>query len=81
MTIYEIKKRTKKTAPFFFSSDTMRFNGQKLTDFKVEKEDDGRYKISAPINPFFLGSENKHETVRYFNPDNNILENFCGCTR
>ena len=81
MTIYEIKKRTKKTAPFFFSRNTMRCFGQRLSDFTVEKQSDGRYKISAPSDPFFLGSENNHETVRYFNPENNVLENFCGCTR
>ncbi len=84
MTIYEIKKRTKKTAPYFFSSDTLRFNGQKLTDFKVEKEADGRYKISAPVDPFFLGYKyliEHKDTVRYFNPKNNVLENSCGCTR
>tara|TARA_R110002020_G_scaffold21246_5_gene72031 strand:- start:853 stop:1062 length:210 start_codon:yes stop_codon:yes gene_type:complete len=68
MTISEIKKRTKKTAPYFFSADTMRFFQQKLSDFKVNKQNDGRFKISAE-------SFNGHTTVRYFNPNNNILEN------
>ena len=81
MTIHEIKKRTKKTAPFFFSRNTMRCFGQRLSDFTVEKQSDGRYKISAPVNPFFLGLEKNLETVRYFNPKNNVLENSCGCTR
>ena len=46
MTIYEIKQRTKKTAPYFFSKDTMRFFGQTLKDFKVSKQNDGRFKIT-----------------------------------
>tara|TARA_R100000781_G_C4031576_1_gene110785 strand:+ start:326 stop:553 length:228 start_codon:yes stop_codon:yes gene_type:complete len=74
MTIYEIKQRTKKTSPYFFSSDTMRFFGQTLKDFKVSKQADGRYKITAkskaysPVLPV-------HMTIRYFNPINDRLEN------
>ena len=68
MTISEIKKRTKKTAPYFFSTDTMRFFEQKLSDFKVNKQSDGRFKISAK-------SFGRNTTVRYFNPNNNMLEN------
>tara|TARA_R100001530_G_scaffold106773_1_gene74587 strand:+ start:424 stop:648 length:225 start_codon:yes stop_codon:yes gene_type:complete len=73
MSIQEIKERTKKTAPYFFSDDTLQFFGQKLTDFKVEEEADGRYRLwarckNAPHKePYF--------TVRYFNPLNNELEN------
>ena len=37
MTIHEIKERTKKTNPHFFSRDTMKFFNQTLKDFKVKK--------------------------------------------
>ena len=68
MTIYEIKRLTKKTAPYFFSKDTMRFFNQTLKDFKVKKQIDGRYKITAK------GKYNT-TTKRFFNPKNNELEN------
>tara|TARA_Y100001972_G_scaffold25351_1_gene30814 strand:- start:530 stop:772 length:243 start_codon:yes stop_codon:yes gene_type:complete len=68
MTIYEIKRLTKETAPYFFSKDTMRFFGQTLKDFKVKKQIDGRYKITAK------GKYNT-TTKRFFNPKNNELEN------
>jgi len=71
MTIYEIKRLTKKTAPHFFSRDTMQFFGQTLKDFKVYKQRDGRFKIVAPS-----GSDwsNDLQTIRFFNPLNNELE-------
>tara|TARA_R100001463_G_scaffold23977_1_gene57254 strand:+ start:5160 stop:5381 length:222 start_codon:yes stop_codon:yes gene_type:complete len=72
MTIYQIKKRTAKTSPYFFSKDTMRFFGQKLSDFKVSKQSDGRYKISAKSGANW---SQELKTVRYFNPSNNRLEN------
>ena len=51
----------------------MRFFGQTMRSFSVRKQDDGRYKISAPMRN---GSgETMGETVRYFNPVNNQLEN------
>lgn len=71
MTIHIIKERTKKTAPYFFSKDTMAFFGQRLSDFIVTKCDDGRYKVTAPSGDNW---DYKHETVRYFNPLNNELE-------
>lgn len=72
MTIQEIKERTLKTAPYFFSDDTMRFFGQKLSDFKVSKQSDGRYKISAKSGANW---SQILKTVKYFNPINNRLEN------
>ena len=71
MTIYEIKRLTNKTAPYFFSKDTMRFFGQTLRSFKVKKQKDGRFKVSAPSGDNWDGD---YETVRYFNPKNNELE-------
>lgn len=43
MTIYEIAKRTKETAPHFFDRSTLRFFGQTMADFSVEKLPDGTY--------------------------------------
>lgn len=71
MTIYEIKKRTKETAPYFFSKDSMKFFGQRLKDFKVKKQLDGRFKILAKSGKNW---ENTHWTIRFFNPENNELE-------
>ena len=73
MTISEIKRRTQETSPYFFSKDTMRFFGQTMRSFTVEKQDDGRYKIQAPMRD----GNGRHMglTVRYFNPVNNQLEN------
>ena len=70
-TIYEIKKRTAKTAPYFFTRDTLRFFGQTLRDFRVIRETDGRFKIEA--KSYFMG-DYMGETVRFFNPENNELE-------
>ena len=75
MTIYEIKRLTSKTEPYFFSHKTMKFFGQTLKDFKVKKQSDGRYLILAPcynIKTYYLPGY--HITKRYFNPINNKLE-------
>ena len=48
MTIQEIKQRTKKTAPYYFSADTLNFFNQSLKDFKVKKLNDTEYLIYAP---------------------------------
>ena len=71
MTIHEIKRLTKKTAPYFFSKDTMRFFGQTLKDFKVSKQEDGRFKIVASSGSNW---SNDLKTLRLFNPLNNELE-------
>tara|TARA_R110002110_G_scaffold8815_1_gene43927 strand:+ start:92 stop:328 length:237 start_codon:yes stop_codon:yes gene_type:complete len=71
MTIYEIKRLTKDSAPYFFSKDTLRFFGQTLKDFKVYKQKDGRFKIIAPSGSSW---SNDLKTVRFFNPINNKLE-------
>jgi len=71
MTIYEIKERTQKTEPYFFSKDTMKFVGQTLKEFKVYKTKNGRFKIVAKSGNSW---DYKHETIRYYNPDNNKLE-------
>lgn len=73
MTIYEIKRLTAETEPYYFDRKTMQFFGQTMKSFKVEKCEDGRYKISAPMKSYWdtpIGT-----SVRFFNPENNKLEN------
>jgi len=71
-TIYEIKKLTKESAPYFFDKETMKFFNQRLKDFKVFSKDKGRFKISAPSHDF--RGEYMGDTIRYFNPTTNELE-------
>lgn len=73
MTIYEIKRATSETAPYFFTRKTLQFFGQTMRSFKVNKQNDGRTRISAPMIDKTNG-RNMGETVRYYNPNNNILE-------
>ena len=74
MSIYEIKERTKKTAPYFFNRATMKFFSQTLKDFSVKKQIDGRFKITAPIRSKWDKKRAVSNTIRYFNPMNNELE-------
>lgn len=71
LTIYDIKRLTKETSPEYFTLKTMKFFGQTLKDFRVSKQEDGRYLISAKMkdNGKVVG-----ETKRYFNPTTNKLE-------
>jgi len=71
MNIYEIKRLKTKTAPYCSSRKTMQFFGPTLKDFKVKKQSDGRYLITAPCYNYKTGY---HITQRYFNPVNNKLE-------
>ena len=71
MTIYEIKEKTRETAPYFFSRSSMRFFGQTLKDFKVYKQKDGKYLIIASSGSNW---QEKHQTKRLFNPITNELE-------
>ena len=72
-TIYEIANRTAKTQPYFFSKATLKFFGQKKSDFRVyKKRKDGRHLISAPMKN--EQGEVMGYTQRYFNPIMNELE-------
>lgn len=71
MTIYEIKRRTSETAPYFFSRQSMRFFGQTLRDFHVYKQSSGKYLIEASSGRNWKGH---HVTRRLFNPITNELE-------
>ena len=72
MTIYQIKELTQETAPYYFDKKTLDFFGQTMRSFKVSKQEDGRYKISAPMKSYW--GTPMGESVRYFNPANNTLE-------
>jgi len=71
MTIYEIKQRTAKSSPHFFSRDTLKFFGQRMKDFRVTKHDAGKYLISAPS---YWDGKLMGYTQRLFNPNTNELE-------
>lgn len=73
LTIYDIKRLTQDTAPYFFTTKTLKFFGQTMRSFSVSKQSDGRYLITAPMVDRFTG-RNMGQTKRYFNPDTNILE-------
>ena len=70
-TIYEIAELTSKTSPYFFSKKTLKFFGQSMSSFKVYKQDDGRYLITAPV---IKDGKEVSRTQRYFNPKTNELE-------
>jgi argonaute-like protein implicated in RNA metabolism and viral defense len=70
MTIYEIKRRTQETAPYFFARATMKFFEQTLKDYKVYKVDNENYLITAPMR--MRGKVIGH-TRRLFNTKTNKL--------
>ena len=75
MTIYDIEALTRDTAPHFFDPKTLKFFGQKLASFSVKKQPDGRFKISAPSYWRIDGVKKlMGATIRFFNPENNKLE-------
>ena len=79
MTIYEIKRRLEETTPQYFSRETMKFFGQTMKDFRVYKQKDGRFLITAPIRSRCrtFGSEVwaiTGQTRKIFNPETNRLE-------
>ena len=72
LTIYEIKKRTEKTNPYFFSRAVMKFFGQTLKDFRIRRQTDGRYRIEAPT---YRGPDKLNRpTIRYYSPSTNGLD-------
>ena len=73
LTIYDIKRETEETAPYFFDRKTMRFFGQTMRSFSVVRQSDGRIKISAPHLDRFTGKK-IGETIRFFNPVTKELE-------
>jgi hypothetical protein len=79
MTIYEIKRRLEDSAPQFFSRETLKFFGQTMKDFRVYKQEDGRFLFTAPIRQRcrVFGSETWAtigHTRKVFNPETNRIE-------
>jgi hypothetical protein len=73
-TIYDIKRETEKTSPYFFSRKTLKFFGQTMKDFKVyTTEEDGKYLISSPMWDRFTG-RNVGTTQRIYNSFTKELE-------
>jgi len=72
MTIYEIRDRSAKDAPYFFSKDTLKFFGQTMSKFKIKLQPSGNYRITQPIRD--RSGVNRGQTVRYFNPTTNKLQ-------
>tara|TARA_R110001592_G_C13161730_1_gene748986 strand:- start:291 stop:548 length:258 start_codon:yes stop_codon:yes gene_type:complete len=71
LTISDVAQLTSETSPYFFDKKTMKFFGQTMRSFKVYKQDDGRYLITAPM---INGGKKVGTTQRYFNPETNQLE-------
>jgi len=46
-TMAEIKRNTKKDAPYYFDAKTMKMFGQRMSDFKVHQTRSGRVYIYA----------------------------------
>ena len=73
MTIYEIKRRTEETSPYFFSKKTMKFFNQTLKDFKVYKLNEYFYLITCPS--LFGYGKNTFLTKRiFFTQTNELLD-------
>ena len=71
LTIYDIKRLTSETNPYFFSRETMKFFNQTLKDFSVYKLKNGNYKIvcASHFDKKFI-----RYTTRIFNIKTNELE-------
>lgn len=76
-TIYEIKRLTAETSPYFFSRQSLKFFKQTMKSFRVTKVPEGKFLIRAEIGNLFPNStcyHRKEYTVRLFNPITNTLE-------
>lgn len=73
MTIYEIKRLTEQTSPYYFTRNTLKFFGQRMKDFSVRKQSDGRYLVSAPMRDRSTGKI-MGTSERVFNPLTNELQ-------
>lgn len=70
MTIYDIKRLTQDSQPYFFSRNTLKLFGQTLKDFKITKINETQYRISAPR---LLNGKRIGDTVRIFDTTVNDL--------
>lgn len=68
LTIYQVKRiHEAKGGKYFFSRQTLRFFGQRLSDFSVVKDGEGGYIVAAPIKRH--GVNTGHWTKQSFNPN------------
>ena len=76
-TIYEIKRAVSETAPHFFSRNTMKFFGQRMKDFHVEKTD------HPEILRIWAKRENGDITERFYRENNlySTYESAEGCEK
>jgi hypothetical protein len=68
LTISDIKRLSHEHSPYFFDRKTMKFFGQRMSDFKVQKLSNGKYRIYAKRG------KGGGITERIFNPLTNELE-------
>ena len=71
MTIYDIKRLTQETSPYYFTTKALKFFGQTMRSFKLKKQPDGRIHIKAPI---YYDRHFHGYSERWFNPLTNELE-------
>jgi hypothetical protein len=72
ITIYDIKYLSEKTSPYFFTRDTLKFFHQRMSDFHIKKQSDGKYYIYAVMRDHT--GRKIGLTERMFNPITNDLE-------
>ena len=72
MTIYEIKRRLteSKNDTHFFDRKTLKFFGQTLKMFRVQKVDNRFFFVTCPI---FIDGKNTGHTVRWYDSLNNAM--------
>lgn len=67
LSIYDIKRLTKETSPYFFTRDTLKFFHQTMKSFSVIRYfSSGVYCITAPMKDH--SGKQVGMTIRYFNP-------------
>ena len=72
MNIYQIKADYEQANPQgrFFDKDNLRFAGQTMRDFKVVRQPDGNFRLTAPLRH---NSQLVGQTVRIWNPTTKTL--------
>lgn len=72
MTIYEIKRQLSESKhdTHFFDRKTLKFFGQTLKSFKVQKIDNRFYFVTAPI---YLDGKQINRTIRWYDSVNNCM--------
>lgn len=71
MNIYDIKRATKDTSPYYFSPKTLAYFGQTMKSFQVRKMANGRYIVEAPS--YDRAGKFMGYSMRIFDPETNEL--------